>query len=453
MEKKKDYCFRHSKMFEGWQCPMCADEEARPAGAGAQAAATRHGRPGAEASAPGPASGRRSGPPSRGDSTSKCDQAEAMLVNGAAQEALDYCESAAELDPSYLRAHLLGARASRALGDRGRESEFLEDAAALLRSDEYRRDGPSYREILKYARDPALVTKVARTFAGGVGWPVADAIAMAGTLVGRGAVSDALIVLDSVPKKDRTLVTWAYSVQLAGGAVSGADPDLRAYLGATPAERRGRILTEMVEVQSSSVISGAAVSRVRDEVRIRYQQWVPEIKRLIGEEARAAATARLAPQLTGAAVAWAGRFLAGSVVVAVILAATLGGTTPVLGLGALVALGGAGVGFVYGRDVELKKRLVAELPKARQELASREGDMWGSILDDDRLPASPETGPAEEAETCPFCAAAVSADDATCPQCSRSLQVQEPGAAAVDAVAAPAEPDAEPDAEPAAPEQ
>jgi hypothetical protein len=428
MEKKsRDYCFKHSKMYEGWRCPLCADEEERgttPAHASQQAGG-KTARPGAAAAPAAPAYR----PPSRDQSKAKSDQAEAMLLSGAAREALDMCESAVELDAKNIHAHLVGARASRILRDTPREQEFLEDAIKLLRTDEYAKSIQWYHEVLKYTRDGLVLSQLARSFVVARKWPRAETLSMVRSLVGRGAVSDALTVLDSLPVTDRSLLTCAYSMQLTATAFGRKDPDLQAYLQATPASQRGRILAEMLEVQSADVIGGSTISRLRDAVRARYEEWANDIKPLISAEARKVALERIAPKLHAPAMSWAIRFLIGGLVVGVVLGIALG----VIGLvlGAVAAAGLAGAGYAYGRDVEAKNLLPSVLPEVREELTEREVERWSSILSDEPVEEAPAEAAAQE--PCPYCGAEMATDATTCPSCSRTIEREAP----------PAEPPAE----------
>jgi hypothetical protein len=304
--------------------------------------------------------------------------------------------------------------------------EFLDDTIKLLRTEEYGGTSHWYHEVLKHARDSTLVSQVAKTFVSARAWPAADALPMVRTLVGRGAVAEALVVLDSLPPSDRSLLTCAYSMQLTGGSFARVDPDLQAYLDQTPAVRRDRILAEMLDLQASDVIGGSTLSTVRDAVRHRYEGWAPEIKQLLSEEARTAGAEKVAPRLNGPATAAAVRFFLGAIVIAVVLVVALGGGAPGFGLGLVVALGCAGAGFAYGRDVELKKLLPTVLPAVREELTEREVERWGSILTDDSGGGADDHPAARAGETCPYCGTSVTAGAPTCPQCSRSLALESP---------------------------
>jgi hypothetical protein len=420
-QKPRDYCFRHSKMYEGWQCPMCADEDERGTGSSASTASKSAAPQPGSAAGGAPAAPYR--PPSRDQSKTKSDQAEAMLLSGAAREALDLCESAVELDPRNLHAQLVAARASRILRDVRREQDCLEDAIKLLKTDEYARTTFWYQEILKYTRDSFAIAQVARIFASARKWPPADALAMVKSLVGRGAVSDALVVLDSIGPEDRSLLTCAYSMQLTASTYGRVDPDLQVYLQGTPAAQRARILAEMLDVKASEVMAGATSSKIRDAVRTRYEEWTTDIKHLLSEEARKVATDRIAPKINGPAASWAVKFAVGAIVVSVILVGALG-----LGAGGLVialvaAVGAAGAGFAYGRDVETKRLLPDVLPGVREELSERELARWGWIMSDEQMDEA-SSAPVS-AETCAYCGAPVPADATTCPGCSRPLHVEE----------------------------
>lgn len=442
----RDYCFRHASMYEGWQCPLCAKEEEEKAAGGGAAAA---GAPVSPEAAAELAAARIQRSPSRIESKAKSDQAEAMLVSGAAREALDLCESAVEIDPRNLHAHIVGARASRILRDAVREREFLEDTVKLLRSDEYARESKWYHEVLKHARDTALVTQLAKTFIAARKWPAADALPLVRALVGRGAVSEALTILDSLPRTDRSLLTCAYSMQLTGTAVGRVDPDLHAYLEGTPAERRAQILAELLEVQASDVIAALTVARVKDAVRTRYEGWSADVKHLISEEARRLGAEKLAPSLAGPAMSWALRFFLGALVFGVVLTLAFGGNALVLVLSGAVALACGGAGYAYGRDVELKKLLPTVLPEIREDLMTRESDRWASVLSDDH--GAVEGGEEQPAasETCAYCGASVKGGTKACPQCGRELAQESPEAASVPA---PAGASAEASPEEAAPD-
>jgi hypothetical protein len=111
-------------------------------------------------------------------------------------------------------------------------------------------------------------------------------------------------------------------------------------------------------------------------------------------------------------------------------------------VGAVVAVGLAGAGYAYGRDVELKKLLPSVLPAVREELTTREVERWGRVLSEDPIETvdAPAEGAAAPGETCPFCGASVHADASSCPQCQHPLDLGEQPAAAPDASAQPEQP-------------
>ena len=308
-----------------------------------------------------------------------------MLLSGAAREALDLCDAAIELDRRNMHAYLVGARASRALRDSASEQELLENAIKLLHSEEYGKATRWYVDVLKHLRDSPMVAKLVKTYVAAHKWPADEALTMVKVLVARGALGDALVVLDSLPDASRSLLTCAYSLQLSGGSRPGVDPDLQRYLQSVPASERARILAEFYEIQSAEVLAGMTISRVRDAVRQRYADWSTDIKHVLSEEARRAAAERVGLELNAPAGSWAIKFFVGGMVLAVILGVSLGSVG--LLLGTVVALGCAGAGFAYGRDVELKRLLPEVLPAVKEELTNREVERWAAVLSDDPVEA------------------------------------------------------------------
>jgi hypothetical protein len=425
MEKKnRDYCFRHSKMYDGWQCPLCLEEEERGPAKAALPSASPASPQGGAGGAPKAGAAQA---PSRAESQAKSAQAEAMLLSGAAREALDLCEAAIALDRRNLAAYVIGARASRALRDGAGEQELLENAIKLLHTEEYGKTSRAYIDILKHLRDSRMVAQLVKAFVAARRWPAAEALGMVKTLVARGATSDALVVLDSLPDATRSLLTCAYSVQLSGVSRPGVDPDLLRYLQSVSAAERAKILAEFYEVTGSEVLAGATVSKVRDAVRTRYADWTNDIKQLLSEEARKVAAERVGPKLGAPAGSWAIKFFMGGMVLAVVIGLA-GGTAGFL-VGAVIAVGCAGAGYAYGRDVELKRLLPTVLPAVREELSNREIERWASVSSDEPLEVRAEEVPPDGAvggEACPYCDAPVATDATACPQCSRPLTPTNP---------------------------
>jgi hypothetical protein len=428
-------------MYEGWQCPMCLDEQERAAAAAAPGAAPAP----PSSSAPGqPAAGRGdvSHAASRAESQAKAARAEAVLLAGSAREALDMCEAAIEMDRRNLNAYLVGARASRILRDAVNEQELLEGAIKLLRTEEYGKTSRWYVEVLKQVRDSRMVSQLADAFANARKWPPDEALAMVKGLVSRGATWEAVSVLDKLPVTSRSLLTCAYSLQIAGSSGPGVDPDLLRYLQSVPATDRARLLAELYEVQSSEVLAGMTVVRVRDALRRRYQEWSNEIKQVLSEEARQAAAERIAPQLHGPAVSSAVRFFLGALAFAALVVALAGGGGVGILAGTVLALGCGVAGYAYGRDVELKRLLPTVLPGVREELTTREVERWVQVLSEEPIGSSTHEAAAEEPaamDSCPYCTAPVPFGASDCPQCSKPLSAPPETDAAPGGAGAPAE--------------
>jgi hypothetical protein len=406
MKKPRDYCFRHAQMYEGWQCPLCLEEAPEdPSAAGRDAPV-----PAAAPTQPG----------SRGESQAKTAQAEGLLLSGSPREALDLAETAIACDPKNLRAYVVGARASRALRDAASEEELMERAVKLLPTDEYAKTSSAYFDVLTYLRHNRQVGPLVRAFVEAKTWPPAESLALVKLLVARGASADALVVLDTLPEASRSLLTCAYNIQLSRGVIGSADPELASYLQAVPAAERGRVLSEFREVAASTILSGGTVGEVRDAIRGRYRQWAGDIRAAMGEEARKAAVARLDPQLYRPAIVSAVRFFVGALVLGSIVGVV--GGPPGFLLGALVAVGAAGAGYAYGRDVELKRRLSVVLPEVREELTAEEVAQWAPVLEEPAgVPGGSGPRPSEAAEPCPYCGAPTASDASNCPQCRRIL--------------------------------
>jgi hypothetical protein len=431
MGNGRDYCFRHSRMYEGWQCPLCLEEEqkgtAKPADVSAGPGAARAaGAGGAHATEP------AHQVPSRAESAVKSKQAEAVLVSGAARDALDLCEAAIGLDPRNIQAYLIGARASRVMRDAGLEQEMLEAAIKLLKTEEYGRNSQAYVEVLRHLRDGRMVSQLAEVFAKSQQWPPAEALSMLKALVGRGATREALVVIDNLPAGSRSLLTCAYSMQLSASPLQGVDPDLARYVKSIDAAERARLLAEFYEVRASEVLAHATVVKLRDAVRARYMEWKSEIKQDLSEEARKAAAERIAPQLGSPAMSSAVRFFVGGLVVATVLVLLTGAGVLGFVVGIVLALGAGGAGMAYGRDVELKRLLPTVLPAVKEELTNREAERWAPILSDEPLTRhEPEETAAPEppSEPCPYCASPVPTGASACPHCQKPMPTPEPGAA------------------------
>jgi hypothetical protein len=386
MHKTRDYCFRHATMYDGWACPRCVDEgEQNPSGAPAVAGAAGEGAPAA-----GPAAAADPVTPSPAESRSKSARAEAVLLAGTPIEAVDLCDAAIELDPKNLQAYRVGAEASRMLGDTVRADELVAQAIVLLQGDEAGRSTATYGELLRHATSARVIGQLVRAFLEVQPWSTADLLAMAGALIGRDAPSDALVVLDSIPAASRSLLTCAHTLQLSPVTSLGTDPEMLRYLEAVPGKDRERVLGEYFEIGNAAILTGPTISRVKAAIRARYAGWSPDIRRLLGDEARRIATERVNPTLDGAALAFAVRFLFGGVALGLGLA-FVGGPAGAF-IGALAALGSAGAGYVYGRDVELKRRLDGMIPAVREELTDREVERWAPVLSEEPVaPSQPHT--------------------------------------------------------------
>jgi hypothetical protein len=362
-------------MYEGWQCPLCVEEAAEdPSVAATEAPGIEKSRPdGASASAP-------TRPGSRVESQAKTTEAEGLLLSGSPREALDLAETALACDPTNLRAYLVGARASRVLRDAASEEALMERAVTLLPTEEYGKTSSAYLEVLSCLHDNRRVAPLVRAFVAARTWPPVESLALLKMLVARRASADALVVLDTLPETSRSLLTCAYNVQLSHGSVASADPGLLHHLRAVPAADRGRILSEFHEMAASEVLSRGTVSTIRDAVRGRYREWAGDIKAVMGEEARKAAVRRLAPQLHTPAIMSAVRFFVGGLILGSIVG-VVGGPQAFL-LGALAAVGAAGAGYAYGRDVELKRLLSVALPEVREELTAAEVAQWTPVLEE-----------------------------------------------------------------------
>lgn len=378
----KDYCFRHSLLFEGWECPLCAGDTAAPGGGGGSSPPA-----GRTASAPGapPGSGATPnsapGPASRPASLAASKEAAHLLDAGAAREALEGAERAIELDRSNLHAYVVAARAAQKTGDFHRQEELIEEAARLLHTAEYQRDSHWYYDLLRGVRDAAMARPIVASFIQAGPWPPAEAAGLVQALATRDLAGEALRLLESIPPEHRSLTLCAHGAQLTARPFSLSDPEVDAYLARVPAAQRDGALDEFRGLCEERVFPMSTLMMLRDSLRERYRGWTPEVHRLRHEAARAEAAATLEAATVKPGVSLAlkagGTVLGASLALAVVL-----GRPILLPLGALLSLGAAAGGFVYGRDAELERRLPEVLPGVLERMGKEETSRWELVLDD-----------------------------------------------------------------------
>jgi hypothetical protein len=398
----KDYCFRHAQMYEGWDCPLCAaDKAGAPAPPGAAAGRAGRGTPSAGGDAT-DAAGIVT-PQSRSASRDRSNEAQQLLEAGDPRQALETCERAIVLDPENLHAFVVAARAADRVGSFQQQDEFVEEGARLLRQPEYRRVAKWYLDLLKGARDAAMARPIVAAAVASGPWPAADVLALVRTLVSRGFPGEALRVLESVPVGQRSLAICAYGAQLTQRSFAINDPEVDAYLASVPVTRRADVLGEVRQLCDAAAFPVSTLLLIRDAVRARYRAWAPEIQQALEIEARRQLAERLAPDAVKVGGAFAVRVGAVALAVFIVLTLSFGGGAPLLLLGFVLAVGAAVGGFTYGREAEIRKRLVPLLPRRKEELSQRESDDWQLILDDGAAPfatppaAVPPSEPAADA--------------------------------------------------------
>ncbi len=412
MANPRDYCFHHARMYSGWRCPLCVEEEAecrRNAGETPTAAEpTLVQAPAPELPALDPEA-----------SALKRQEAERDLIGNKARDALDLSEQAVRLDPQNLRAHLIGARACRILGEGAREAELLEAAVDLLRQPQHAASGEAFLEVLKHLRNGRLIGQVVRIYLTLGSRPIEEVLPLVRVLVAHGAVSDALVLLDLLPPSARSLATCAYTLEVTGRAFHGIPPELHEYLHGVPSDRRDHLLEEFVALRQDPTLGRTTVNAIRDALQQRYDEWATDIGQQLGQKARAEALAAIGSAWVGTAVARALATMAAGLVVAVVLMLVVGGKAVLL-TGMALAFLCAGGGFVYGREAEMGRQLQARLPAIKQTLAEDELNRWLGVLHEgaDEQEALLQ---AATTDTCPFCAAQVPDPARTCPRCGHDL--------------------------------
>lgn len=429
MGKNRDYCFKHSQMFDGWQCPRCAEEHAGEPGD----APIGDAEPAASASsAGGPAS-----PPSRekseSESTAKCSQAERLLRNGDARAALEMAEQAIEHHERNLTAHLVGARAARALLDSGREHELLTAATELLSVPPYFGDCAATLDVLKHTRDPKLAGAAARTFASVPKRTGTDVQQIVRVLMARSLFSDAIVMLDSLPPEDRTLATCAYTFQLTSRPFVKSDPEVGRFLRRVGAEQRGDILAGLLALREDTTVLPSTVDLLRKALKGRYDEWAADIGRELTDEAKRLATESVGREWVPGARSAAIKFAVGACILSGLLV-YIAGVWIGLAVGIPFVYLSTRAGYAYGRDEETRRLTVESLHTLKEKIAREELDRWMPILDDEAYKGTEpdRTNGVAATAACPYCSEPVADDAASCPKCRRAL----------DATSAPAGTDA-----------
>jgi hypothetical protein len=418
MGKTRDYCFKHSQMFDGWQCPQCAEEHAGDPGDAPNGETTPADSP---SDVGGPAS-VLSREKSESEATAKCSQAERLLRNGDARAALEMAEQAIEHHERNLTAHLVGARAARALLDFGREHELLAAATQLLSAPPYFGDCAATLEVLKYARDPKLAGAAARTFASVPKRTGTDVQRIVHVLMARSLFSDAIVMLDSLPPEDRTLATCAYTFQLTSRPFVKSDPEIGRFLRKIGAERRADILSDLLALREDTTILPSTADLLQKALRSRYDEWAADIGRELTDEAKRRAAESVGREWVSSARSAAIKFAAGACVLSGLLM-YIGGVWIGLAVGIPFVYLATRAGYAYGRDEEMRRLTVELLHTIKEQLAREELDRWMPILDDD---AYKQTAPNRKegvtaTAACPYCSEPVADDAASCPKCRRTL--------------------------------
>jgi len=433
----RDYCFRHRKMYEGWQCPECLDEkETGQTGRAGKLSETPHSM---EEQVAARHREEAAGQPSRVESQAKLDEAQRMLSAGALDQAFELARQATVLDRTNFLAQFTAARMARMVHDGSAEQEFLENAIDLLRLPEFRASIACYLDLLKQVQGATQLSRVVHQFISARSWPARDAISVIRLLGARQATADALRVLEAVPVRERSLFTAAYAVHVSGRPSMAFDAQIEAYLPAVPASRRDEVLAEYREICQQGTFSDFAMMVLRDALRTKYAEWEADIGTLMRAEAREVATPQLGPKVTGPALLVAGGAFAFLLVAGGILTLIVGGGAPMFLMGLILAVAGGGGGFAYGREHQIRKELPAILPQILEALANGEYEQWKDILDDEanrgssRAPEPPARDtPAEpdvaftsmRMKTCPFCGVLVAEDATSCPQCWRTYNTR-----------------------------
>ena len=402
-EKKvnRDYCFRHQLMYEGYECPRCADGDLGSAtpktAAGGGASAGPRAR---AAGATGVAEVEQAQvvtPESRSESAARSQDAQHLLAAGAVRDALAAAEKAITLDPANLEAYVVGARASQRLGDFSRQSGFLEEAARLLRGPAHRNSIVSFLEVVKSTNDATHVRPVISTFVSAGHWKASDALVMVRMLVSRQFAGEALRVIEMLEPADRSLALTAYNSKITSRGFAMADPEIEQHLARIPAAARERVIEEYREVCDDPVLGMTSLMTVRDAVRNWYGQRAGDIGQLLEEEGRKQASEFLAPDVVKPASAAGIRIgaIAGGVLALGGLAVGGGVIGLIVGLAIGVVAGAAA--FVMRKETELHRRLPDLVPVFKEKLQEEEADRWRSILEEE-LAHGEEPGAAPAAE-------------------------------------------------------
>jgi hypothetical protein len=298
-------------------------------------------------------------------------------------------------------------RAAQRTGEFGRQEEFAEDAARLLRDPEYRGESRWYVDLLKGLRDAATARPIVEAFVAAGPWPSPDTLSLVKTLVSRGCPGEALRVIDAIPAGARPLALCAYNAQITKRGFGINDPEVDAYLARIPGSERDRILGEVREMCEAGTFSISTLLLVRDAVRNRYRGWTAEIREEVEKTARAKLAEALRPEAAQRAIGLALRLGAATLGAAVVLALVLGGGILFFVIGLVLAAAVAAGGYVYTSDAEITRRVEPLLPRAVEERLRQERDAWHLVLDDSaapfgtQAPAMEPTTPADPAEPAP----------------------------------------------------
>lgn len=240
------------------------------------------------------------------EADSKADKAYELYKAGLYEDAIKIClETISQQDPSNIKLYRFAAWSFENLGDDTRVRELLKKQISLLRTIDYRY---SERDALRVLQDILGIEKnedLMQSFEEATSEIKYFPSALLDELIKHSFYDSAQKLYLNTVKYSETFLGHAYGIELNNKVQKKQDTDrLTKHLKDIPYTQRNNVFEAFKNINSSAKFSEETMQLIQKEIRKRYNDWAPEIKRELEERATKLAKEEVDRKRNPAVIGW-----------------------------------------------------------------------------------------------------------------------------------------------------